>query len=104
VDLFNSRDLDILIEEVTVRCVGDEEQRLGFGTAFERAVRYPFSGTVIGHDVDVLAVRWSTDRRELVAECAHGGRRYEVALLDVEPLADPATVRLVEAYRRWAST
>lgn len=103
-DLFKPQELDILIEEVTVRCIGDEEQHVGFGTAFEQGVAFPFTGTVIGHPVDVLSVRSSEDRRELIAECRHQGRQYEVSLLDVEPHADPATTRLMAAYRRWAGT
>lgn len=103
-DLFNPQELDIIIEEVTVRCVGDDEQHVGFGDAFAQVGTFPFAGTVLGHPVDVLWVRSPEDRRELVAECQHQGQQYQVALLDVEPHADPVTTRLMAAYRRWAGT
>jgi len=30
-----------------------------------------------------------------------GGRRYDIAMLDIDVRADPATSRLITAYRRW---
>jgi len=41
-------------------------------------------------------------RRELIATCRRGGRRYEIPLLDIADIeADPQTTRLVALYRRW---
>jgi hypothetical protein len=39
----------------------------------------------------------------VVATCEHHGRRYQLALLDIELHTDPAIERLVAAYRHWAS-
>ena len=93
-------DLDSLIEEITVDCHNEEEQLAGFENAFYD-VTLPCPGTVVGEDVEVLSVATAERRRELIAICQRGGRRYEVALLDVEIQADAATSRLVAAYRRW---
>jgi hypothetical protein len=49
----------------------------------------------------VLSVSVENHRRELIATCKRGGRRYDVALLDVDLRADPTTSRLIAAYRRW---
>ncbi len=39
-----------------------------------------------------------------MATCEHKGRRYQVALLDIELHGDPTTKTLVAAYRRWNSS
>lgn len=49
----------------------------------------------------MLAVAVKDHRHELIATCKRGGRRYDIALLDIEVRADPATSRLIAAYRRW---
>jgi hypothetical protein len=51
----------------------------------------------------VLSVATENGRRELFATCEHNGRRYELALLDVDLHADSATERLVAACPYWAS-
>jgi hypothetical protein len=48
--------------------------------------------------------RCHDDRRELIATCQRNGKRYEIALLDVTIDGDPATSRLLAAYRRWSGT
>jgi len=57
---------------------------------------------LIGEEVEVLHVGQGNGRRELIATCQCNGRRYEVSLLDINLDADPATSRLLAAYRRWA--
>jgi hypothetical protein len=43
----------------------------------------------------------SNNRRELIATCQRGGRRSEVALLDIDIHTDATTSRLIAAYHRW---
>ena len=95
------RELDSLIAEITVDCYDEDEPLIGFENAFEEDANLPCPGTVIGEEVDVLSVSTRQGRRELIATCQRGGRRYELALLDVDLHADPATSRLLAAYRRW---
>ena len=52
--------------------------------------------------MQVVSISTQHGRRELIATCARRGRRYQIALLDVEVQADPATDRLITAYHRWA--
>ncbi len=56
---------------------------------------------MIGEPVDVMSIGLRDRRRELVATCERGGRRYDVALLDVSIDADPGLARLLAGYRRW---
>ena len=76
---------------------------MGFEAAFDEWAALPCPGTVIGEDVQVLSVATQNGRRELVADCERGGRKYQIALLDIELNADPATERLLAAYRWWAA-
>ena len=94
-------DLDLLIEEITVDCYDEDEQLQGFENAFDGDASFPCRGTVIGEEVEVLHVGHDNNRRELIATCQRNRRRYEVALLDIDISTDPATSRLVAAYRRW---
>lgn len=97
-----TRQLDALIEEITVDCHDEDEQLSAFDNAFEEAA-LPCPGAVIGVEVDVLSVGLLRGRRELIARCERAGRRYEVALLDVVIDADPVTARLLAAYRHWSN-
>jgi hypothetical protein len=95
-------ELDDLIDEITVDAHDEDEQLTGFEAAFEDA-NLPCTGTVVGEEVDVLSVSRARNREELIATCQRQGRRYQIALLDLDVNADPATERLIAAYRRWAS-
>jgi Calcium binding len=93
--------LDSLIDEITVDCKDEDEQLQGFENAFDEDATFPCRGTVIGEEVQVLHVGQANNRHELIATCQRKGRRYEIALLDIELDADPDTSRLIAAYRRW---
>jgi uncharacterized small protein (DUF1192 family) len=95
------REIDSLIADITVDCYDEEEQLTAFENAFDEDANFPCPGVVIGEDVEVLSVATRNNRRELIATCQRGGRRYELALLDIDLHADPATSRLLAAYRRW---
>jgi hypothetical protein len=47
----------------------------------------------------VLSVAVKDNRRELIASCNRNGHRYAIALPDVDLRPDPATLRLVAAFR-----
>lgn len=94
-------DLDNLIDEITVDAHDQDEQLMGFENAFDEDANFPCTGTVIGQKVEVLSVSRANNRQELIATCQRNGRRYEIALLDIDLQADSATSRLLAAYRRW---
>ena len=96
-------DLDNLIDEITVDSHDENEQLMGLEAAFDEDANFPFHGTVIGEQVEVLSVSRGDNRSELIATCQRRGRRYEVALLDIDIDidADATTSRLIAAYRRW---
>lgn len=97
-------DLDNLIDEITVDCHDEYEQLSGFENAFDEDANFPCPATVVGETIEVLSVAADDDRRELIATCQRNGKRYEIALLDVTVDSDPATSRLLAAYRRWRGT
>lgn len=93
--------LDDLIAEITVDCHDEDEQLMGFENAFDEDAGFPCAGSVVGQRVEILSTAIQGDRRELIATCRREGRTYHVALLDIDLDADPATSRLLAAYRRW---
>lgn len=97
-----NHDLDELIGEITVDCYDEDEQLRGFENAFDEHASFPLSGTVVGERVDIVHIGQGDGRRELIATCRRAGHRYEIALLDIAGIkADPETMRLAAAYRRW---
>jgi Calcium binding len=94
-------ELENLIEEITVDSHDEDEQLMGFETAFDEDANFPCRGTVVGEEVEVLSVSRGDNRRELIATCQRSGRQYDIALLDIDIHADPTTARLLAAYRRW---
>jgi hypothetical protein len=94
-------DLDRLIEEITVDAYDQDEQLMGFENSFDEGADFPCPGTVVGEEVEVLSVSVKNHRRELIATCKRGGRKYDVALLDTDVHGDSATSRLIAAYKRW---
>jgi hypothetical protein len=96
-------DLDRLIEEITVDAYNEDEQLMGFENAFDEEADFPCPGTVVGEEVEVLSVSVKNGRRELIATCARGTKKYDLALLDIAVRGDPATSRLIAAYRRWSA-
>jgi hypothetical protein len=90
-----------LIEEITVDAYDEDEQLTGFEVAFDEEAAFPCPGTVVGEEVEVVSVSVKNHRRELVATCKRGGRKYDVALLDIDIRGSSATSRLIAAYRRW---
>jgi hypothetical protein len=94
-------DLDNLIYEITADAHDEDEQLMGFEAAFDEDASFPCPGTVIGERVEVLHVGRAENRNELIATCQRNGRRYEVALLEINLHTDPTTARLLAAYHRW---
>jgi hypothetical protein len=94
-------DLDDLIAEITIDAHDEDEQLMGFENAFDEDAHLPCPGTVIGEHVEVLSVSRAANRRELIATCQRDGHRHQIALLDIDLNVDPATARLLAAYRRW---
>ena len=97
-------ELDSLIADITVDCYNDDEALTAFEAAFDNDAALPCPGTVIGEQVTVMSVGMANDRRELLANCEHHGKRYRIALLDTELHGDPTTNTLAAAYRHWNST
>jgi len=99
-----NRDLDRLIEDVTVDCYSEDEERSSFCLAIDGclggggvAVR------IAGFDTTLVGVDDGGDRRGLRAKVRHGARAHTVTLFDIELVeeTDPELDELLGAYRAW---
>jgi hypothetical protein len=100
----SQREIDRLIENVTVDCYNDDEERSAFVVAFrERLVGEPTPATIVGFATELTGIDDDGDRRALVAHLRHSGRAHTAALYDValSADADPDLAFLLEAYRAW---
>jgi Calcium binding len=97
------RELDALIEEITVDCYDEDEELSGFLTYLDEALEQPVEATVMGVPVTLLRVD-SADGplRGLVAHCQRDGDDYQISLLDVAVPRETAVSRVLAAYRHWA--
>jgi hypothetical protein len=77
------RELDALIEEITIDCYNEDEELSGFLTYLEEALEQPVEATVIGVPATLVGVD-SADGplRGLVAQCQRDGDDYQISLLD----------------------
>lgn len=98
------RELDSLIDEITIDCYNEDEALTGFENAFAEDADLPYTATVIGEPVEVISIGLRNGRRELIATCQHAEQRHEIALLDLNINANPGLSRLLAAYRRWLAT
>lgn len=94
-------ELDVLIEEATVDCFGEEEQLAGLYTRMVDELA-PFSTIVLG--VEVIVEDLDLTRGHIVARCSRGGIRQAISVLDLPlPTPTPPGARWIEAYRQWAT-
>jgi hypothetical protein len=97
------RDLEALIEEITVDCYGEDEELTGFLTYLEDALERPVEATVVGVPVTIVGVHCPAGAlRGLVARYRRDGAEYEVSLLDVVLPRGSELARVLAAYRHWA--
>lgn len=94
--------LDALIEGLTIDAYGDDEQLSGLLVGADEALVGGERASLVGVDVEVMAVDAGPDvRTGLLARVRRDGRTYDVALADLtfEPGSDLGLVGA--AYRRW---
>jgi hypothetical protein len=95
--------LEELVERAVAGASGDEEEQLGFFTAIEEQLRFPFRTRLPDGEVKVLGIEAGEDD-EIVAVCLRDGERQEVPLLDLPlPKPPPRGAEWIEAYRLWVS-
>jgi len=76
-----SRDhLDSLIDEATLDCFNASEQVACLYELINERLEVPFETQILGVDVDVERIVL-TDDESIVAICARGGERQEIAIL-----------------------
>jgi hypothetical protein len=96
-------DLAALVEEATVDAYGVAEQLGGFHALLDEHVEVPFTTTVLGVEVTVVAIDLPVSGG-LVALCRRGGSRQAIDLLELPlPSPPPDGVEWIHAYRTWAA-
>jgi hypothetical protein len=98
------REIDQLIEDVTVDCYNDDEERSAFVVAFgEHLEGRSTAATIVGFTTELIGVDDGGERRGLVAHLRHSRRVHTAALYDIvlSADADPELAFLLEAYREW---
>ena len=94
--------LDELIEEAIVDAYGESEQIGGFYTMIEDHLAVPFAIDMLGLEVTVKCVDFTSDD-QIVAVCERGTSPRRIPVLDLpRPDPQPAGWEWVEAHRRWA--
>lgn len=97
----HKHDLEKLIEEATIDCYDEYEQRAGFCATLEDKLHFPFKATVVGEEVDIIGLDQEDDR--IVAICKRNNKKYSVDILSIT--VNPTEVNgseWIEAYRKWA--
>jgi hypothetical protein len=95
--------LEDLIHRATLEAPDEEEQQMGFYTAIEENVRFPFKAEVAGREVAVQGIGVG-EGDEIVAVCldVRTRERQTVPLLDLPlPKPPPPGAEWIEAYRLW---
>jgi hypothetical protein len=97
------RDLDALIDRITVDAYGDGEQLWACRQDFEDEVGVPCDAFVVGESVSVIEFDFDgNERRGLTARCrCADGSEYVVSAADVVLPADARGARHLAAYRKW---
>jgi len=94
-------ELDSLIAEITVDCYDEDEALTGFENAFDEGAHFPIQATLIGQQIEIVAISTRKGRRELIATCQHAGQEHHIALLDTSIHPTHPASRLLNAYRYW---
>ena len=97
------RELDDLIDEITMDANGEAEQLWAFRQAFEDDVAVPCEATVIGEPVQVLKFDYGgNERRGLTAVCRRmDGTKHVVSASEVVIGLSAQGGRYLAAYRKW---
>jgi hypothetical protein len=98
------KELDELIEQITVDAYGEDEQLWAFRQAFEDEANLPADGFVLGEPVSVIKIDYDgNERRGLTATCKkEDGSKHVVSLTDVAFGEATQDARYLAAYRKWA--
>ncbi len=96
-----AKNIDQLIEEATVDCYDEYEQKMGFASVLEDKLKFPFPAKVVGEEVTVTGLNQQSNDIEVI--CQRNNKSYRINILSLE--YDPKKVRggqWIEAYRKWS--
>src|SRR5438552_9194569 len=91
--------LAALVEDATVDCYNEDEQRTGLFTMIQENLVLPFNAQVLGVPVVVERIDINS-ADEIVALCRRGRDRQAIPILDLPlPSPPPAGFEWIAAYR-----
>lgn len=97
---FTTEELDSLIEEATVDCYNEYEDRVGFLTMIQDNVPVPFQAMLHGDPVMISEI--DGDDRVIKVTIEKNGNIYPVDILDLEIDDEKVKGReWIAAYRQW---
>lgn len=97
----SKRRIKELIADATVDCYNESEARVGFLTMIQDRLALPFTTTLLGESVEVVAVDMGDDE-SITAVCCRGKLRQPVPILDLPiPEPPPEGSEWIDAYRAW---
>src|SRR5262245_20955422 len=93
--------LEELVEEAIIDAYNESEQVVGLFTMMEDNLKLQFQTEILGISVTVEKVDMMDDD-QIVAICAHAGKKQEVPILALPlPLPPPEGWEWIAAYRYW---
>jgi hypothetical protein len=96
------RELDALIDDLTVDAYNDEEQLCGFLVGADEALQRNEPARIAGVEVKVIGVDIGPDTRAgLRARVRRDGTTYDVSFADLTFAAGSQLGLIAAAYRRW---
>ena len=96
--------LQILLEEATIDCYGEEEEFMGVLYTLEERLNFPLQVKAMGNLVEVIGLDGgqSSPRRGIVAIVRRDDQEYRVGLSELEFIEpDPVSAEWLAMYRYW---
>ena len=96
--------LQLLLEEATVDCYGEEKEFLGVLYTLEERLNFPLQAKAMGNRVEVIGLdgSQSSPRRGILAIVRQDDQEYRVGLSELEFMEpDPVSAEWLAMYRYW---
>ena len=96
--------LQILLEEATIDCYGEEEEFMGVLYTLEERLNFPLQAKAMGNLVEVIGLdgSQSSPRRGILAIVRQDDQEYRVGLSELEFIdPDPVSAEWLAMYRYW---
>lgn len=98
-----NRDIDNLIDEITLDAGNDNEELTAFLTVLQEQITFPIYASLAGMSVTVSGIEFDGNlRRGITATCIRRNKQYRVSLFDLDFPETLHASRHLAACRKWA--